>query len=193
MFLNDVFLRTSFNSLKGVLHDTGTTFVPVRTSSSRFRLLWLCIRLHNTVEPSRQTAKILTVKKGKFLPSAVKRAVVVSRQTASRSFKSHFFSFSSRTAGSPWIVFTGTTRFHVPKYTHFTVLSTNLRLNRQCSWHQNEKVNINFNSWKKSPLDNRQPSKALKGNRQNRHNLTVNRQSYTSIETLSYKRVSMGV
>ena len=49
---------------------------------------------------------------------------------------------------------------------------------------KNKKVNINFNSWKKSPLDNRQPSKALKFNRQNWQNLTVNRQGYTHIETL---------
>ena len=31
---------------------------------------------------------------------------------------------------------------------------------------KNKKVNINFNSWKKFPLDSRQPSKALKINRQ---------------------------
>ena len=51
---------------------------------------------------------------------------------------------------------------------------------------KNKKVNINFNSGKKSPLDNRQPSKALKFNRhrQNRQNLTVSRQSCTPFETL---------
>ena len=89
------------------------------------------------------------------------------------------------------IVFTGTTRFHVPNYTHLTVFSTNLRLNRHCSRLQSgsiselkilminfidkdKKVNINFNSRKKSRLDNRQPSKALK----------FNRQSYTSTGAL---------
>ena len=51
---------------------------------------------------------------------------------------------------------------------------------------KNKKVNINFNSWKKSHLDNRQPSKARKFNHQpsKSENLTVNRQSYTPIETL---------
>ena len=58
-----------------------------------------------------------------------KKAVVISRQTVSRSFKSHYFSCSSRTAGSQRIVLTGTTSFHVPKNTHFTVFSTHLRLN----------------------------------------------------------------
>ena len=89
------------------------------------------------------------------------------------------------------IVFTGTTRFHVPNYTHLTDFSTTLRLNRHCSRLQSgsiselkilminfidkdKKVNINFNSRKKSRLDNRQPSKALK----------FNRQSYTPIDTL---------
>ena len=51
---------------------------------------------------------------------------------------------------------------------------------------KNKKVIINFNSWRKFPLDNRQPSKALKFNCQpsNGQNLTVNRQSYTPIDTL---------
>ena len=51
---------------------------------------------------------------------------------------------------------------------------------------KNKKVNINIKSWKKIPLDKRQPSKALKCNRlrQYQQNLTVNRQSYTPIETL---------
>ena len=43
---------------------------------------------------------------------------------------------------------------------------------------KNKKVNINFKSLRKSPLDNHQPSKALKINRQpsmqNRQNLAVN-------------------
>ena len=60
---------------------------------------------------SRQTAKNLPVKK----------AVVISRQTALRSFK-------SRTAGSQRIFLTGITSFHVPKYTHFRVFSTLLLL-----------------------------------------------------------------
>ena len=50
----------------------------------------------------RQTAKILTVitvKKREMLPSTVKTAVVTSRQTASWSFKSRYFSSSFRTAG----------------------------------------------------------------------------------------------
>ena len=41
---------------------------------------------------------------------------------------------------------------------------------------KNKKVNINFNSWKKSSLDNRQPSKALKFNRQPSKSAKFNRQ-----------------
>ena len=103
------------------------------------------------------------------------------------------FSCSSRTAGSQRIILTGTTSFHFPKNTHFTVSSTHLRLN----WHfncllpgntsgfkilmincidRNKKVNMNFNSWKKSSLDNRQSSKTLKFNRQPSKSAKFNRQ-----------------
>ena len=53
----------------------------------------------------------------------------------------------------------------------------------------NKKVNTNFYSQRKFPLDNRQPSKALTFNHQNRQNLTVNHQSYTPIETLCIGQV----
>ena len=139
---------------------------------------------------SRQNAKHLSVKKGKFYSQPSKKAVVIRRETVSRSFKSHYFSYSSRTAG---IFLTGTTSFHVPKYTQFTVFSTHLPLN----FHYNgllsgstsgfkismincidkkKKVNINFNSWGKSPLDNHQPSKALRFNRQPSNRAKFNRQ-----------------
>ena len=69
------------------------------------------------------------------------------------------------------IFLTGRTSFHVPKYTQCTVFSTHLLLNRHYNRllsggtsgfkilminyvDQNKKVNINFNSWKKFPLDN---------------------------------------
>ena len=41
---------------------------------------------------------------------------------------------------------------------------------------RNKKVHMNFNSWKKSSLDNRQPSKALKFNRQPSKSAKFNRQ-----------------
>ena len=41
---------------------------------------------------------------------------IVSRQTVTGSFKSHYFGWSSQTASSQRIVLTGTTSFHVPKY-----------------------------------------------------------------------------
>ena len=46
-----------------------------------------------------------------------------------RSLKSHYFSCSSRNAGSQRIVLTGTTSFHGPKYINFTVFSSHLLLN----------------------------------------------------------------
>ena len=57
-------------------------------------------------------------KKREILPTTVKKADVISCQTVLRSSKSHYYcSCSSRTAGSQRIVLTGTTSFHVPKYT----------------------------------------------------------------------------
>ena len=121
-------------------------------------------------------------KPGNFCRQPSRKAVIVNRQTVSRSFKSHYFSCLFWTASSQRIVLAGTTSFHVPKYTHFTVFFSNLPLN----WHynrlppantsnfkilminyidKNKKVNINFNSCKKFSLDIRQPSKALKFNR----------------------------
>ena len=90
-------------------------------------------------------------------------------------------------------LFTSATSFHVPKYTQFTVFSTHLLLNRHYNRlltgsisgfkilminciDKNKKVNINFNSWKKFPLDNRQPSKALKFNSQPSKSAKFNRQ-----------------
>ena len=73
-------------------------------------------------------------KKAKFFPSTVKKAVVIRRQMVWGCFKSQYFSCSSRTAGSQRRVFlTGSTSFHIPKYTHFTVFSSHLLLN----WHYN--------------------------------------------------------
>ena len=79
---------------------------------------------------SRQTAKNLNVNRQKRPKFTVDRqkGVVISRQTALKSFKSEYFSCSSRTVGSQRIFLTGTTGFHVPKYTHFTVFSTHLLL-----------------------------------------------------------------
>ena len=60
---------------------------------------------------------------------------------------------------------------------------------------KNKKVDINFNSWRKFPLDNRQPSKALKFNRQLSKSAKLNRQpskSDTPIETLMYHNMSDG-
>ena len=45
--LNSLFLR-------GCLHDTGATFIPVRVHSGS--LLWFCIRLHDTSTKSRTGA-----------------------------------------------------------------------------------------------------------------------------------------
>ena len=137
--------------------------------------LWMSVWMGLTV--SRQTAKNLTVNRQKWgnLLSTVKKAGIVSRKTVSRSCKSHYFSCSSRTVGSQRIVLTGTTSLHVPKNTHFTVFSTHLRLNWHFNWlpsgsisgfkillinciDRNKEVNVNFNSWKKCHLDNRQPS-----------------------------------
>ena len=79
---------------------------------------------------SRQMAKHLsTVKKGEIFPSTVKKAVVSSRQTVLRSFKCYYFSCTSWTTGSQRVVLTGTSSLHVPKYSYFTVFSTNFRLN----------------------------------------------------------------
>ena len=71
---------------------------------------------------SRQTATSSTVKKWEILPSTVKEAVAISRQRVLLFQISVQFSCSSRTAGSWRIFLTGTTGFHVPKYTHFSVL-----------------------------------------------------------------------
>ena len=56
-------------------------------------------------------------KKGKFYRQPSK-SNCFSRQMVLRSFKCHSFNSSSRTAGSQRIVLSGTTSFHVPKYTH---------------------------------------------------------------------------
>ena len=54
-------------------------------------------------------------KRGNFYRQPSKEAVIVSRQTVTGSFKSHCFSWSSRTAGSQRIFLTSTTSFYVPK------------------------------------------------------------------------------
>ena len=75
-------------------------------------------------------------KKGIFLPSNVKKVVIISRQMISRSFKSHYFSCSFRTAGSQTerIVLTSTSSLHVPKYIYVMAFFANLYLNWQYNW-----------------------------------------------------------
>ena len=120
-----------------------------------------------------------------------------------RSFKSQYFGCLSRTAGSQRILLTDTTSFHVPKYTQFMIFSTHLPLNRHYNKllsgstsgfkilminciDKNKKNIINCNSWKKFPLDNRQPSKALKNNRRPSKSANFNhQQSLTVIEGLN--------
>ena len=84
---------------------------------------------------SRQTAKNLTVNrdqpsKKNFYHQPLKKQLLLAVELfSSKSFKSHYFSCSSLTPGSQRILLTtGSTSFHVPKYTHFTVFSTHLAL-----------------------------------------------------------------
>ena len=124
-------------------------------------------KLLSELTVSRQKAKNLTLKTGKMstLPSTVKKAaVIISSQTVSRSFKSHYFSCSYRTAGSQRIFLTGTNSFHVLKHIHFTAFLTYLRLFCQYNWLPSESTSVYkrlmincIDENKKSALANRQP------------------------------------
>ena len=90
---------------------------------------------------SRQTAKNLTVnrqKRGNFTDKRQTKKLWLYIKRFLRSFKPHYFSCSSRTAGSQRIVLIGTASFHVYRYTHFMVFSTHLLLN----WHYNRLLSV---------------------------------------------------
>ena len=111
-----------------------------QTSDSRLRFLNIYNRFtrmvqNNSVYGKHETIYLACFRNGKrstaneekwwsrdhfcrlpFAGNASLKLSIVSRQTITRYFKSHYFSWSSRTAGSQRIVLTGTTGFHVPKY-----------------------------------------------------------------------------
>ena len=92
-----------------------------RPTSSKTKPIMTCwsVSIRVNRQPSNgQKGCCQPSKKREILPTTVKKADVISCQTVLRSSKSHYYcSCSSRTAGSQRIVLTGTTSFHVPKYT----------------------------------------------------------------------------
>ena len=116
--------------LLGLFTRSSLASVRRRFQSSRFaclhnKLARPAMRVSTGLAVKRPKLKSSTVKKGHFYRQPSKN-VITCHHAALRSFKYHFFSCSSRTAGFQRIVLTGTTSSHVPKYTHFTVFITDL-------------------------------------------------------------------
>ena len=121
---------------------------------------------------SRQTAKNLTINRQKRAIFTVNRQKAVINSGQIVSVKVLQISLFQLLISGCWLSKNRfTTSFHVPKRTvqltsiwkYFWFQNINAELTALI---KTKTVNINFNSWKKSPLDTRQPSKVLNFNLQ---------------------------
>ena len=92
---------------------------------------------------SRQMAKHLTVNRQKKTIFTINRQKSTYTEPAVKRLQDLVFQLLISAVGSQRMVLIGTTSFHFPKYTHFPVFSTNLRLNRHYIWECFRFQNIN--------------------------------------------------